>query len=514
MRSFAPSILLVAIGLATSSANAAPIIFTQVAPRPAQPKPKPLTPPAPTPAAPTPEAAQASPATLELMAAVPGGITAEQVGERAAATSFQAKAQVETAHAAEARTEAAKIQYLPRIGLLGRYTRLSSFKPPSFGSNDSGFNAVVSPDAPGTPNPPNTLVSNPQTGLSIPLVLNQWLLQATITVPISDYFFKINQNYTAATHQEEAARFDIQTARAKSYSDGKLAYFTWLRARGYLVVAEQTLAVAKAHVKDSENQFAVGNASKADVLRAQTQVAAAELGIERAKNQIIVAERQVRIATHAKEDEKLEPGESLDTAVSPGQDNLRGFAAEAVDRRPEIKSIDRNAEAARRLAKVQNANKIPVLSAFGDVTYGNPNQRRFPQTQDWFPTWQVGAQISWSPNDFIAGGAGASEAEARASALEAQKYATRDGIELEVTQTFTAVHEADVAMQTTARQLESAEEAYRVARELFNAGRGTSTTLFDAEVALAQARFEALNAKVDARLARIRLDHAIGRDVR
>jgi outer membrane protein len=55
--------------------------------------------------------------------------------------------------------------------------------------------------------------------------------------------------------------------------------------------------------------------------------------------------------------------------------------------------------------------------------------------------------------------------------------------------------------------------AYRVARELFNNGRGTSTTLADAESDLTRARLDLLNAKVNARTARIRLEHALGRDV-
>ncbi len=494
---------LVAAGLCiVTSANAAPPVTRK--------------PEKPGPTAPTTEAAPArqDATTPELMGVVPGGVTADQVAARAAATSYQAKAATETVHAYEARTAGAKVAYIPQIGLLARYARLSNFKPPAFTLGGGGFNSVVSSDPPTTVNPPNTLVSSPGGGGGIPLVLNQWTTQANITVPISDYFLKINQSVTAATHAEDAARFDVQTARAKSYSDGKIAYFTWLRARGALVVSEQSLAVARAHVKDSDNQFAVGNASKADVLRAQTQVAAAELQVERGKNAIAVAERQIRLATHAPEEEKFEPGESLDNPLPPAPQNVRSLVTEASGARPEIKSIDKNAVSARKLADVQNANKIPQLSAFGDVTYANPNQRRFPPRQTWFPTWQVGAQITWSPNDYFGAGPGAAEAEARANGLEAQKFATRDGIELEVTQQYHAVLEADVAIGTTTRQLESAEEAYRVARELFNAGRGTSTTLFDAEVALAQSRFEYLNAKVDARLARIRLDHAIGRDVK
>ena len=442
-----------------------------------------------------------------LNTAVAGGITADQVATRAAQTSYQAKAAEETANAAGARSEAAWANFIPRVGLTGRYTRLSKFTPPSLGNG-----SIV-----GTPAPPGTLNPTPTVAASFgpfPIVLDNWLTQATIAIPISDYFLKINQGYTATLHQEEAARFDVTTARAKSYSDGKIAYYTWLRARSSQVVAEQSLTVAKAHQKDAENQFAVGNASKADVLRAQTQAAAAELGVERAKNGVLIAERQVRLAVHAKDEEKLEPGESLDGTLPPAPTDLKKLIADAQANRPELKSLEKNASAAKKLAEVQLNGRYPVLSGFGDVTYANPNQRRFPQSNDWFPTWSVGAQVTWSPNDLLTAGPNANDAVARANAIEAQKVTFRDAIELEVTQAYQSVLEADVAMSSTTRQLESAEEAYRVARELFNAGRGTSTTLIDAETALAQSRFEHLNAKVDARLARIRLDHALGHDVK
>jgi outer membrane protein TolC len=313
---------------------------------------------------------------------------------------------------------------------------------------------------------------------------------------------------------EDAARFDVIGARAKSYADGKVAYYTWLRARGAVGVAEQSLAVASAHQKDAENQFAVGNASKADVLRAQTQVAAAELSVERAKSGVALTERQVRVAIHGREDEALNPVESLDGTLASAPTNLKQLVSEAHTTRPEIKSIDKSAEAARKLADASRAGKYPVLSGFGDLTYANPNQRRFPQRSEWFPTWAVGAQITWSPNDALTGGAASADAEARAAALDAQKFAVRDGIELEVTQAYQGIIEADAAIVSTQRQLESAVEGYRVARELFNNGRGTATTLIDAEIVLAQTRFEHLNARVDARIARTRLEHALGRDAK
>lgn len=447
----------------------------------------------------------------DLTASEPGGITSDQVGQRAMATSYAAKASEQALAASEERKTAAAVNWVPRIGLTARYTRLSNFQPPSIGGGSGSFVGTQAPG--GTVNPTPTFALGAD-ALSFPLVLDNWFTQAAITIPISDYFLRIGKNYSAATRSEDAARYDLAASRAKSYSDGKVAYFGWLRSRGAVVVAAQTLAVARAHLKDSENQFAVGNASKADVLRAQTQVASSELFLERAKSLEVQNERQVRVAMHSGEEEKLVPGDSLEATVPPAPGNVNQLVAEGQSTRPEIKSIEKSSEAARKQADAINAGRYPVLSGFGDVTYANPNSRRFPQQNEWFATWSVGAQVTWSPNDFLVAGPQATEAEARANQLEAQKGTTRDGVEIEVVQAYQSVVEADAAVVTTQRQLESAVEGYRVARELFNNGRGTGTTVIDAEQALAQTRLDHLNARVDARLSRVRLDHALGRDVR
>ena len=499
--------ILAAWSFATPARAQAPAGATGAAPGTAPNAPPPPAKPAAGPNAPTGTPDVQRPAGNEQPSGSAGAVSAEAVGQRAAVTSYQLKAAEQSLTAAGARAEQQWTNYLPRIGLTARYTRLSDFTPPSV----SGGGALV-----GTTQPPGTLNPTPTAavGFSFPLVLDNYLTQANIAIPISDYFLRIGKAYSASTLSEDAARFDVAAARAKSYADGKVAYYTWLRARGAIDVSEQSLIVARAHQKDAENQFSVGNASKAAVLRAQTQVAAAELAVERAKSGAALTERQVRIALHAKDEDNLTPAESLDGPLPAAPANLRPLISEAQGARAEIKSIDKNADAARKLADVSRAGKLPVVSGFGDYTYANPNQRRFPQTSEWFGTWSLGAQVTWSPNDVISAGAAGADAEARAAALDAQKNATRDGIELEVTQAYQGIIEADAAVTSTQRQLESAVEGYRVARELFNNGRGTATTLIDAEIVLAQTRFERLNALADARIARVRLEHAVGRDVK
>ncbi len=84
---------------------------------------------------------------------------------------------------------------------------------------------------------------------------------------------------------------------------------------------------------------------------------------------------------------------------------------------------------------------------------------------------------------------------------------------VEVLQDYQAVHEADFSLESTKRELASATEAYRVQRQLFENGRGTSTTLTDAETELTRARLDELNARTNVRISRVRLEHALGRDV-
>ena len=70
--------------------------------------------------------------------------------------------------------------------------------------------------------------------------------------------------------------------------------------------------------------------------------------------------------------------------------------------------------------------------------------------------------------------------------------------------------EARVAEQTTARGLAAAQESYRARRLLYQNGRATTVELLDAETDLTRARLDALGARIDERVASVRLAYALG----
>ena len=71
-----------------------------------------------------------------------------------------------------------------------------------------------------------------------------------------------------------------------------------------------------------------------------------------------------------------------------------------------------------------------------------------------------------------------------------------------------------MALGTAQRGSAAAEEAYRARAEQYRLGRASSVELTDAEADLSRSRLEVINARVGIRIARVKLDHALGRDAR
>jgi outer membrane protein TolC len=341
------------------------------------------------------------------------------------------------------------------------------------------------------------------------------LFQASLTIPVSDYVLRLSQGYAAASRNQRAVQLDQQAARLKAATDGKLAYYAWVRAKAQLLVAERAVEQSKAHLHDASNAFEVGTSSKADVLRVESQLARAELVVAQAQNLVELTEDQIRTAMHDTSARRYEMGEDLrlEPPAVPGLDNLAALRAEALDRRLEVRALDETAWSLREQAKVARAGNYPRLDIFGNAIYANPNPRIFFPDPKFRASWDAGVQLVWTPNDTLNAIPASADAEARATQTEMQKQALRDSIKLEVIQAFNALREAEVAMQTTTRGLVAAEEGYRVRRELFQSGRATSVELTDSEVELFRASLDAINARTQLHSARASLLHAVGRDI-
>ncbi|HET9993593.1 MAG TPA: TolC family protein [Kofleriaceae bacterium] len=464
------------------------LLAAAAAPAFAQPAPK----PAPSPAL-GPKAAEAAddPNAFERdldALFVANGLTADQAASRSAAVSPTVKRRVAEVEAQIAGAEATELQQVPQIGGKLQYTR-NSVVPP-FTIPIAGMNIAI----------PSSLANN-------------YVAEANVNINLSDYIYRYPKLVKAAKLGLEVAKTSKASAMIDAGQDGRLAYYEWLRAKLNVLVAQRQLVQIQATVGQIRSQFEVQRVSKADLLRVESQEAEAEQTLDQLKNLSALREEQLRLLIGATNNESLALGEDVRKEVTaPAAAPLDDAVHKALAQRLDVRVLVQGIAAKEHQAEAENSAYLPRLTAFGVADYARPNQRIFPVVDEFRGTWSAGVQLSWTLNDTLIASTTQHRIRAETDELRADQENLIRGARIEVLNAQQAVQLAVHALQTSAKGLQASEEGYRVRKELLNAERATAVELVDAETDLTRARINALNARVDLRVAMTQLVHALGDD--
>jgi len=459
------------------------ILFAAV-PAVAQPAGKPADPQPPPP--PAGSDAATFDADVAAMVAQPGGLTADAAAERAAKTSPEVRRKLAEVAAAPAQTKQIELVRIPQVSATARYTRLSDVDLP-----------MLAP------------------GFTIPIVLNNYNFDAQIAVPLSDYLFTFPDLTAAARAGTDAARAAERSTQVDVASDARVAYYEWVRAKLQALVGHRLVAQIDASLTQVRALAEVQRLSRADLMRVEAQHAQAELTAAQLDNVVILREQQLRIAIGASADETLAIGEDVRADLEvPALGATDALVSDAGAARLDIKTLDAGVIAKERQRDALKASRYPKLSAFAQVNYDRPNQRIFPSQERFDLTWAAGVQLTWTLNDPLITNAKLDQAAAEISELREDKNRLMDGVRLEIVAATNAVTVAQKSISVSADGLAAAEESYRVRKELLAAERATAVEIVDAETQLTQARFAAINARIDLRVALAQLQHATGQDTK
>ena len=154
-------------------------------------------------------AQHATPAADEPAALVvpisPDGWTAERVAARAVEASTRVAVSEVDRIRAETNAEWRVAEFAPRLDLRATYTRLSEIDQPPF---QFGELTIDSP---------------------FPQILDQYALQASLTVPVTDAFLAILPAWRAAKGTAEVARWQTETERASAALRAREAFYGFAR---------------------------------------------------------------------------------------------------------------------------------------------------------------------------------------------------------------------------------------------------------------------------------------------
>jgi len=344
---------------------------------------------------------------------------------------------------------------------------------------------------------------------------NAYLGEAQLVVPLSDYLLRYPKLIDAARLGAEVVRIDKRSSEVGAGQDARLAYYEWVRAKLQVLVSKLQLVQVQTTLVQMRALAEVQRLSKADLMRIESQEADAEQVVDQLQNLAALREEQVRLLIGAAANEPLAVGEDIRADISvPGAAPLDDLMGVAKQHRLEFKAIDTGIQAKESQRAAEQANLYPRLSAFAITDYADPNPRVFPQQDAFKFTWSIGAQLTWTLNDALISRTSDRRIAAEANELRADRENLEIGTRIEVLAAQQAVAIATHALATTQKGLAAAEESYRVRKELLNADRATAVELVDAETTLTRSRIAALNARVDLRVARSQLEHALGNDTK
>jgi outer membrane protein TolC len=201
---------------------------------------------------------------------------------------------------------------------------------------------------------------------------------------------------------------------------------------------------------------------------------------------------------------------SLLTSTEKDFPEVQKLLATALARRPDVQAMEWRLKASDAGIIAARAGWLPQIFLTGNYYYARPNPRIFPATDEFKDSWDVGISLQFDLWNNLTALHQTSAAKAQYEQTKDALATMKDGITLEVTQSYLNFNQAKQRIHLSELGVEQANENYRVTAEKFKAGLTTNSELLDAEVSLLQAKLQLTQARVEYELAEARLEKATG----
>jgi outer membrane protein TolC len=332
----------------------------------------------------------------------------------------------------------------------------------------------------------------------------------------------------------DQARLRAEKARNDLLFHVTQAYYNLLKAERLTEVQRAARQSAEAARKEAEAKLASGTATRVDLLRAETEVANAELAVVKAANARMMAESALFTllgleppadpVACAPAPEVSEPGGTLDTLTT-----------QALARRPEVAEARLNLDRAVSDKDQAALALLPTVSLSGSLTgdrhavssswnpvtgtlawtasvAGGPTAasgavgRVSPSGED----WNVGVSVTYPLYDAGALREAALRAKLQVAQAEQHLEQAKGAVVSEVQAAWLELAEAKLSVEAARQAVGPSAEVWRLTKLRVEHGVGTPSELLEANAQDLQARVNLVQAEFARRLAVVKLKKATG----
>lgn len=286
----------------------------------------------------------------------------------------------------------------------------------------------------------------------------------------------------AAQMQQRVAKLDSAIARLDVERDVKQAFATAVAAQESSRLAEDALSIAQQELKSVSRRVAEAASPLIQKSKAEVTLATAKFNVEQARQEAITARTQLATLLG-----RSSLGETLDASSFFEVSDSASGDADAVERTPDMLRLRLMEDHAQALLDIEKAGAIP------DPTI-NAGINRLQETGD--QAFVVGLSIPLPIMNSNRGNIAAARAEVTRTASDQQ--AARLDLLRRYSLAKSARYTASVkAISYSSTVLPAAEDAFKLSRQGYNAGKFQYLEVLDAQRTLFDARAQYMAALRD-----------------
>jgi len=344
--------------------------------------------------------------------------------------------------------------------------------------------------------------------VDFPVILNNYGAKATLQQPLFTGW-KLQSGVNSAEYSAEASKKDVENDKAELVYNIKSAYWNLYRAKDIKRVSDDNVTQINSHLNDIESMFTQGMATTNDVLKVKVQFSNAKLLQSEAANNVEIATISFNSTLGIPLTTQVGIGSQLTPTTKEFPDVQKLLEAAFTDR-PDLQGLDWRLKAAESGVTGAKAGWSPQVFLTGNYYYDRPNPRYFPPVDAFKDSWDVGVTLQFDIWNNLTTVYQTTEAQAQYEQTKDAIAMLKDGVTLEVTQSYLSFKQAKENIQLSRLSVEQADENLRVTQQKFKAGLTTNSEMLDAEVAQLQAKLQLTQALVDYELAQAKLEKAVG----
>ncbi len=346
----------------------------------------------------------------------------------------------------------ARAPYFPELSLNLGYRRVEShaFLPGSI--NFPGITTVIGP-------------------------VDQWNAGLKASYTLFDSGQRGADAESASAARDASAEVTMRTRQTVIFSVSQ-AYYSLLADLDSKRIATERLARGEDHLRLARERKEAGAVPRADVMRAQVEVANARLSLVRAASSVRIAGGNLNRTMGLSPELPIAIGKEEQPLATPDAINLSEAYVHAGRNRPEVRAADQAIRGSESGVAAARSSFGPRLKA--EAGYGWLDSDFLPHDRDWL----VGVSLQWPLFSGFASSHNLAKAKAQLARQQADKEQVVLNVQQEVWSAYATLVETFESVQAASAVKADAAESLRLAQARYEAGAGTITDLLDAETAM------------------------------